>query len=389
MAEAPGAILVAETQDAPFAFGAMPAISLYRSIWPHLLLGMRMRGGLLRDAARVDRRPMRPGDGDPRSDPATSPGYTGFGSLTIALRMRHESDRNHARHGDGFWLELAVGSATTDGNVRPTIEAGVGWGLPLGSINLGPMMRFVYVDGISHDAPTPSANLMLFGLEVSLFDDPTRHRRRLYQPVALRQLFADPADSDSDGIGNQVDDCHLLPEDRDGIADQDGCPEFDADSDRIADQADACPTMAEVHNGIADHDGCPDHELFILDQQRLILQECVLFDSERARVKREAREMLRVILEQWKNDPDWDKILVRGHADGRGSAEYNQRLSETRAMRVRKALIELGVPSEKIEAVGYGVRRPRDMGSSEQSHQLNRRVEFVFVKSKSTERPGL
>ncbi len=65
-------------------------------------------------------------------------------------------------------------------------------------------------------------------------------------------------DLDNDGIADADDACPAEPEDRDGFADNDGCPEPDNDFDRIADAYDQCPDTAEVHNGYLDRDGCPD-----------------------------------------------------------------------------------------------------------------------------------
>ncbi|MGK3992515.1 OmpA family protein [Sorangium sp. So ce1024] len=68
----------------------------------------------------------------------------------------------------------------------------------------------------------------------------------------------EPGDQDGDGVPDASDRCPAQPEDRDGIADEDGCPEDDADADGVPDQRDRCPLQAEVVNGLDDQDGCPD-----------------------------------------------------------------------------------------------------------------------------------
>ncbi|WP_437573704.1 OmpA family protein [Sorangium sp. So ce887] len=78
----------------------------------------------------------------------------------------------------------------------------------------------------------------------------------------------EPGDADADGIGDAADQCPALPEDRDGIADEDGCPEDDGDADGIPDESDRCPAKAEVINGFDDKDGCPD-ELADRDKDRV------------------------------------------------------------------------------------------------------------------------
>ncbi len=67
-------------------------------------------------------------------------------------------------------------------------------------------------------------------------------------------------------------------------------------------------------------------------------------------------------------------IEVAGHTDTQGPAEYNQRLSERRALAVKEALIQNGVDSRRINAVGYGESRPISS-----DHAMNRRVEIVIT----------
>jgi outer membrane protein OmpA-like peptidoglycan-associated protein len=69
-----------------------------------------------------------------------------------------------------------------------------------------------------------------------------------------------PKDTDGDGIVDKEDACPEEPEDMDGVADEDGCPEGlgDADGDGLVDQDDGCPNEAEDRDGFEDEDGCPD-----------------------------------------------------------------------------------------------------------------------------------
>ncbi len=68
----------------------------------------------------------------------------------------------------------------------------------------------------------------------------------------------DVRDSDGDGIPNSRDKCPLIPEDKDGFEDEDGCPDDDNDKDGIPDAEDKCPNEAEDIDGFEDEDGCPD-----------------------------------------------------------------------------------------------------------------------------------
>ncbi len=67
-------------------------------------------------------------------------------------------------------------------------------------------------------------------------------------------------DPDSDGIKGASDQCPNVPEDLDGFADEDGCPEGDNDHDGIADAADKCPNEPEDLDGYEDSDGCPEFD---------------------------------------------------------------------------------------------------------------------------------
>jgi hypothetical protein len=68
----------------------------------------------------------------------------------------------------------------------------------------------------------------------------------------------DVRDSDGDGVQNARDKCLLIPEDKDGYDDGDGCPDDDNDGDRRPDGEDKCPAESEDLDGFDDDDGCPE-----------------------------------------------------------------------------------------------------------------------------------
>ena len=72
------------------------------------------------------------------------------------------------------------------------------------------------------------------------------------------------------------------------------------------------------------------------------------------------------------------RIRIEGHADERGTREYNLALGERRANNVIDYLIVNGASRNQIEAVSYGEERPADRGESETSYQRNRRVEIIL-----------
>ena len=72
------------------------------------------------------------------------------------------------------------------------------------------------------------------------------------------------------------------------------------------------------------------------------------------------------------------RIRIEGHADERGTREYNLALGERRANYCIEYLIVNGALRSQIETVSYGEERPADRGESEASYQRNRRVESVL-----------
>jgi peptidoglycan-associated lipoprotein len=72
------------------------------------------------------------------------------------------------------------------------------------------------------------------------------------------------------------------------------------------------------------------------------------------------------------------QVRLEGHADERGSREYNIGLGERRAQAVRRLLMLQGATADQLSTVSYGEERPAAIGSDEQSYSLNRRVELVY-----------
>ena len=97
------------------------------------------------------------------------------------------------------------------------------------------------------------------------------------------------------------------------------------------------------------------------------------FDSNT--VPAAAFETLRAHATYLKNNSN-AKVRLEGHADERGTREYNVALSERRSQAVEKFLRVQGVSSSQIEVVSYGEEKPAAMGSSEEAMAQNRRVEL-------------
>jgi peptidoglycan-associated lipoprotein len=72
------------------------------------------------------------------------------------------------------------------------------------------------------------------------------------------------------------------------------------------------------------------------------------------------------------------KLVVEGHCDERGTAEYNLALGEKRAMEAAKFLADLGIEKERIKTISYGKEMPLDKGNNEDAWAKNRRAHFVI-----------
>jgi len=72
------------------------------------------------------------------------------------------------------------------------------------------------------------------------------------------------------------------------------------------------------------------------------------------------------------------RVRLEGHADERGSREYNIGLGERRAQTVRQMLLIQGVDVAQIQTVSFGEERPESFGSSESDYAQNRRVVFNY-----------
>ncbi|APG26322.1 hypothetical protein A7E75_11420 [Syntrophotalea acetylenica] len=78
------------------------------------------------------------------------------------------------------------------------------------------------------------------------------------------------------------------------------------------------------------------------------------------------------------------KVMIEGFTDSTGSAEYNQVLSERRALAVRRALIDKGIEASRIEIHGYGEDFPVATNNTTAGRQMNRRVEIIISDEEGT-----
>ena len=103
----------------------------------------------------------------------------------------------------------------------------------------------------------------------------------------------------------------------------------------------------------------------------------VLFDYDRAEIRQDEAAKITQLAEYIKKN---DGLVVRldGHTDPRGSDPYNMKLSQRRVETVKKALIDAGVPADRVRIAAFGQRQLKCTGKDESCLQADRRVEVYF-----------
>ncbi len=196
-----------------------------------------------------------------------------------------------------------------------------------------------------------------------------------------------PLDTDNDHIPDLDDSCRNAA----GLPNMFGCP--DADGDLVADRLDNCPDLA----GLREFKGCPppppapvetkkidtivapqptvinaDEKLAVLLKQstpNFVFDDFVLMPD--------FKKKLNAVVQYMKNNPT-SNILLIGHTDQVGSAEYNMTLSVKRALEVKKYLISKGINTKRISTIGKGATSPLFLDNSETARMANRRVELII-----------
>jgi peptidoglycan-associated lipoprotein len=111
------------------------------------------------------------------------------------------------------------------------------------------------------------------------------------------------------------------------------------------------------------------------------------FDYDKAGIRDDARSALSKMAEFLRSYPQI-AIVIEGHCDERGSAEYNVALGDRRSDAAKDFLLQHGVVSDRIQTVSYGKERPFCTQDSEQCWQQNRRAHFRMVGTSSSQLNG-
>ncbi|XXY21011.1 OmpA family protein [Sorangium sp. So ce216] len=189
-------------------------------------------------------------------------------------------------------------------------------------------------------------------------------------------------DRDGDGIPDTSDKCPDQPEDFDKINDKDGCPEDDADEDKIPDAKDACPKEPGEPSPEPAKNGCPQFIRRITGSSEIQILKQVQFATGSARILQNSYGILDEVVRLLKVNPEITLVAIEGHTDNRGPDQLNEKLSNDRAHSVRTYLIDRGgIDPARLTAAGFGPRRPIETNDTEAGRQKNRRVEFHIRES--------
>lgn len=125
--------------------------------------------------------------------------------------------------------------------------------------------------------------------------------------------------------------------------------------------------------------GLPDRGLPLEfnDPASPLFQRVIYFDYDNSDILPQFVEVLRAHAMYLSTNPRTG-LMLEGHADERGTREYNLALAEQRATTVRRFLLAEGVASGQVETFSFGEERPAQRGHDEESWALNRRVQLIY-----------
>ncbi|MCW8830530.1 MAG: peptidoglycan-associated lipoprotein Pal [Gammaproteobacteria bacterium] len=115
----------------------------------------------------------------------------------------------------------------------------------------------------------------------------------------------------------------------------------------------------------------------INDANSVLAERVIYFDFDISKVDGDYVELVKHHGKYLSANPSV-KIRLEGHADERGTREYNVALADRRAQAVKRLLMFQGASSDQITLISYGEEKPASLGHDEASWRLNRRAELVY-----------
>jgi len=163
---------------------------------------------------------------------------------------------------------------------------------------------------------------------------------------------------------------------------EEGIDDGISSSSSTSDQDSAATTSGIGSDDMASGEGMSEQEAGFSgdpldDPTSLLAKRVVYFDFDQSDIKGDFRAIIQAHAEYLANNSSV-LVTLEGHADERGTREYNIALGESRANAVQRMLTLQGASSSQIRVVSYGEERPAALGHDEDSLALNRRVEFIY-----------
>ncbi len=189
-----------------------------------------------------------------------------------------------------------------------------------------------------------------------------------------------PVDEDKDGVPDAEDMCPGQAAGAHPDPSRPGCPLPDADNDGVPDAEDACPKDPGEPNATDPKaNGCP--KLTVQRGGSFELRS-VHFETNKWDLLPESFPILDELVRFLQEHKELDEVIVEGHADDRGTHEWNMRLSRHRAQSVVNYLVSKGIKRSRLDYKGFGDTRPLSTERTDEARAQNRRVEVRFPEKK-------
>lgn len=151
--------------------------------------------------------------------------------------------------------------------------------------------------------------------------------------------------------------------------------------------------VTQLNNSITGHKSEVQTKMEVLQKQIVALESVVdeltrkdqighsraFFDYDGSVATSDSDWLINEVVSFMKDYPSYG-VTIEGHADERGSREYNLSLGEKRATSLKDVLVSKGIDAKRIHTVSYGKERPVVLGSTEAAWSQNRRGVFVLNK---------
>ena len=290
------------------------------------VLGVQASGGALVLSA-----------GQAPADPNAAKQGTGSAFMgTVGVRFRPLGAHRVA----GPWIDANGGLAQTGSEGRVAVDAHLGWDFRVAQKtrwDVGPFVGVTQIMQSDISFRPDDARIAWAGIQVSMGASPTP--RPFPQPSHEQP---EPASHDRDGL---------------------------------AEVEDICPPMDDY--GMAP-EGCPGPVVKLVGD-RIVLDDVIHFEFNSPIIRKRSTGLVRKVAELIVATPQILEVSIEGHADARGTQEYNQHLSEDRASSTSAMLVQFGVDEARLSVVGHGKSHLKV--ATALADPRNRRVEFVVTRA--------